>query len=204
MGHDTGYGSYRTQIWQRWPMSGTPHHFSSRREYDAVVKKLIKTKSIDDAARIYWDVRPSSKFNTLEFRMTDVCLTVDEAVMVAGLVRALAQTCYREMVEGAPENVPRPELLRAATWRAARYGIDGELIDLARGESIPAAQMIDRLLDFLGPALDEQGEGGQITDLVKRTMLDGTGASRQRAALATAGRIEDVVDMIVEETTRWE
>jgi carboxylate-amine ligase len=203
MGYDTGYCSYRTELWQRWPIAGTPHHFESREEYDSLVKTLLATGGIDDPARIYWDVRPSAKFSTLEFRMTDVCLTVDETVMVAGLVRALARTCYRDLLEGTVETKPRPELLRAATWRAARYGVDRDLIDVERGESVPAPQMIDRLLEYLGPSLEEYGEKSPIVDLVHRTMSEGTGATRQRAVLSRTERIEDVVDFIVEETNDW-
>lgn len=203
LGYDTGYCSYRTELWQRWPMAGTPHHFDSRKQYDALVETLLATGGIDDPARIYWDVRPSAKYGTLEFRMTDVCLTVDETVMVAGLVRALARTCYREQLEGTTENRPRPEVLRAATWRAARYGVDRDLIDVERGKSVPAAQLVDRLLERLEPSLEEHGETSLILELVKRTMSEGTGANRQRAALSKGGRIQDVVDLIVEETTNW-
>jgi carboxylate-amine ligase len=203
LGYDTGYCSYRTELWQRWPMSGTPHHFESRQEYDALVERLLATESIDDPARIYWDVRPSAKFSTLEFRMTDVCLTIDETVMVAGLVRALAHTCYRELQEGTTEGRPRPELLRAATWRAARFGVDRDLIDVERGESVPATQMVDRLLEHLEPSLEEYGEKSLILDLVQRTMSEGTGATRQREAFSSAGHMEAVVDLIVEQTTDW-
>ncbi|HEX2259638.1 MAG TPA: carboxylate-amine ligase [Actinomycetota bacterium] len=203
LGYDTGYCSYRTELWQRWPIAGTPHHFGSRKEYDALVETLLATGGIDDPARIYWDVRPSAKYDTLEFRMTDVCLTVDETVMVAGLVRALARTCYRDLLEGTTQDRPRPELLRAATWRAARYGVDRDLIDVVQGESVPAAQMIDRLLEFLEPSLEDYGEKSLISELVQSTMSEGTGATRQRAALSKAGRIQDVVDLIVDETTNW-
>ncbi len=126
-GRDTGYASYRTELWRRWPMAGTPAPFAGRAEYEAVVEALFRTGSIDDHARIYWDVRPSAKFPTVEFRVADVGMTVDESVMVAGLVRALAVTAARDAeASGAtPAAVPRPELLRAATWRAARYGLSG-------------------------------------------------------------------------------
>ena len=90
LGVDTGYASFRTGIWRRWPMAGTPQFFASRAEYDALVDTLVQTGSISDATIIYWDVRPSARFETLEFRVTDVCLTIDEAVLIAGLSRALA------------------------------------------------------------------------------------------------------------------
>src|SRR5205085_7964911 len=91
-GRDTGYASYRTELWRRWPMAGTPAPFADRADYEALVDALFRTGSIDDHARIYWDVRPSAKFPTVEFRVADVGLTVDDTVMIAGLVRALVAT----------------------------------------------------------------------------------------------------------------
>ena len=138
-GADTGYASYRTELWVRWPMAGPPLPFASRAEYDALVQALVATGSISDASKIYWDIRLPEKTPTVEFRMADVCLRVDEAVMLAGLVRALARTCYEQRDE--PLQPARPELLRAAHWRAARYGLEGELIDIAAGRSVPAAEL---------------------------------------------------------------
>jgi glutamate---cysteine ligase / carboxylate-amine ligase len=199
-GDDTGYASYRTELWRRWPMAGTPEPFASRDEYEAVVDALFATGSIDDHARIYWDVRPSARFPTLEFRVTDVCLTVDDAVMVAGLIRGLVRACYEQSRAGEPVPEVRPELIRAATWRAARYGLDADLVDLLAREAVPAGIMVDRLLDFVGPGLHELGDWEEVSGLVKRTFASGTGAARQRAVLARTGRLHDVVDYIVAET----
>jgi len=200
VGVDTGYSSFRTEIWRRWPMAGLPHVFASRSEYDALVRELLDTGSIDDPARIYWDVRPSAKFETLEFRVTDVCLTVDEAVMVTGLVRGLARTCHDEAVRGAPLPRARPELVRAANWRAARYGLEADLVDVLSPESVPAPEMVERLLGFVRPALADHGEWEEVSALAEETVARGTGAARQRRAFARSGRLEDVVDLIVSET----
>jgi glutamate---cysteine ligase / carboxylate-amine ligase len=202
LGLETGYASYRTELFQRFPMVGTPHVLASRAEYNDLIASLVSTGSISDASKIYWDVRPSSHFETLEFRVADVCMTVDEAVMVAGLSRALARTCHDAHRRGEPIEHARPELLRAAKWRASRFGLDGDLIDVLARRAVPAAGMIDSLLAFVRPALEEYGEWDEVTALVRRTLDGGTGASRQRAALARAGRFEDVVDAIVEETGR--
>ncbi len=200
LGIDTGYGSFRSEIWRRWPTAGTAHYFSSRSEYDALVQTLLDTGSIDAPARIYWDVRPSAAFSTLEFRVTDVCLTVDEAVMVAALFRALGRTCHR-MVERGEEGVrPRPELIKSATWRAARYGIESDLIDLEAGASIPARDLVAKMLRFLEPDLVEHGEWTEVRELVEGVLARGTGSARQRAAFAKRERMEDVVDYIVTET----
>lgn len=155
---------------------------------------------MDDPARIFWDVRPSPRFETLEFRLTDVCLTVDEAVMVAGLMRALAVTCHGEAERDEPFADPRPEILHSATWRAARYGLEGDLMDVTGGRSLPAGEMIDTLLGHLCPALIDADERDEVSALVEQTVKGGTGASRQREAFARSERLEDVVDLVVEET----
>lgn len=200
LGLETGYASYRTEIWRRWPMAGTPQELESRSEYDALVETLVATGSVADATKIYWDLRPSARFETLEFRVTDVCLTVDEAVMIAGLSRALTRTCYGEVVRGEMPPRVRPELLRAAKWRAARYGLDADLIDVEEGKSVPAHELVERLLARLRNALEEDGAWEEVGELVRATLKRGNGAARQRAAYARAGSFEDVVDFIVSET----
>lgn len=200
LGRDTGYASYRTELWRRWPMAGTPQVFSSRSEYDRLVEALVETGSVGDATKIYWDVRPSARFETLEFRVTDVCLSVDEAVMITGLVRALARTCHDEAVRGEPLEQVRPELLRAAKWRAARYGVDADLIDVAEGRAVAAHELIERLLTRLRGALEEDGEWEEVSGLVRATLARGNGAARQRAAFARADSWEAVVDYVVAET----
>jgi carboxylate-amine ligase len=203
-GCDTGYASWRTELWLRWPMAGTPAPFADRAEYESVVETLFATGAIDDHARIYWDVRPSAKFPTVEFRVADVGMTVDDTVMTAGLVRALAVTATREAEDGsggrAPGPAVRPELLRAATWRAARYGISGDLVDVVAGEAVPAREMVCRLLERLRPALEDQGDWAEVSGLVGRILADGTAADRQRRVWAATGDMGAVVDFIVENT----
>jgi carboxylate-amine ligase len=200
LGADTGYASFRTQLWRRWPMAGTPQVFASRAEYDALVASLVETESIEDGTKIYWDVRPSARFETLEFRVTDVCMTVDEAVMVAGLVRALARTVHADALRGTPIEHARPELLRAAKWRAARYGLDADLIDIQDKRAVPALKLVEKFLGILRPSLEEHEEWDEIAALVAQVKERGTGAARQRAAYAQSARYEDVVDLIVAET----
>ncbi|HKP71707.1 MAG TPA: carboxylate-amine ligase [Pyrinomonadaceae bacterium] len=202
LGWDTGYASFRTAIWRRWPMSGTPELFRSRAEYDALVAALVATGSVSDGTKIYWDVRPSARFETLEYRVTDVCMTVDEAVMVAGLVRALTRTCHAEVMHDEPLHDVRPELLRAAKWRAARYGLDADLIDVTAGRAVPAAEMIERLLAHLRPALEADGDWEEVSAITRYTLARGNGATRQRQAFARADSFEDVVDLIVAETAK--
>ena len=200
MGVDTGYASFRTEIFQRFPTVGTPHLLDSRAEYDALVADLTAIGIIDDASNIYWDVRPSMHFETLEFRVADVCSTIDEAVMLAGLCRGLARSCHTLDLSGAPLPNPRPEILRAAQWQAARYGLDGDLIDVPTRRAVPAAKQVEALLSFVRDSLEDQGEWDEVRALVDRTLSRGNGAKRQREAFARSGRLEDVVDQVVAET----
>jgi carboxylate-amine ligase len=202
LGVDTGYASFRTELWRRWPMAGTPQVFDSRNEYDRLVEALIKTGSIEDGTKIYWDVRPSARFETLEFRITDVCLTVDEAVMTAALARSLVRTCYAQAVRDEPVQYVRPELLRSAKWRAARYGLDADLIDVEAQSARPAGEMVEKFLELVRPSLEEHGEWEETSALVRETIERGNGASRQRATYVRSGNFNDVVDFMLAETRK--
>lgn len=201
LGEDTGYASFRTLMWSRWPTSGQPQHFSSLDEYNALLQALIATGSIEDATKIYWDIRLSERFNTIEFRVTDCCLTVDETVMITGLVRAVVQTCYEQARRNDPIQVVRPELLRVSHWRAARHGIGSDLIDVVAQRSFPAAAMMEKMLSTLRPALEAEGNWEEVASLVHETLRCGNGAMRQRAAYQRNERVEDVVAYIVAETS---
>jgi carboxylate-amine ligase len=200
-GVDTGYASFRTEIVRRWPLSDVPHPFASRADYETLVGELVAAGCIEDATQIYWDLRPSDRYSTLEFRATDVCMTVDEAVMIAGLVRGLVRSCWAEAVAGVEPAVVRPELLLAAKWRASRNGIAGKLVDARRARAVPAGELVEELVGFVRPALEDAGEYEEVSSLVATTLERGTGAQRQRAAFARSGRLEDVVDLIVAETS---
>ena len=201
LGVDTGYASFRTMVQRRTPLGGVPEVLDSRQDYDRLVDTLARI-GIDDAGRIKWDVRPSPRYPTAEFRVSDVCLTVDEAVMVAGLVRGLATSAYHEWQGDAPVLRRRPELFRLASWRAARYGLEGELVDVVGERLLPAPEMVQRLLAHVRPALEEHGDWDEVASLVERTTAIGTGAARQRQVFRASGRMEDVVAFVVGETSR--
>ena len=202
LGADTGYASYRTQLWNRLPISGPPAAFASITEYEALVDALVSTGSIADETRIYWDLRLPVKTETIEFRMTDVCSTVDEAVMVAGMVRALACIALESARRDEPFNPVRQELLRAAHWRAARYGMDRDLVDLHAMQSVPAGELVDQLMAHLRPALEDAGDWDEVSRILEWVRAEGIGARRQRAAYGRDGRLADVVELIAEETAR--
>ena len=133
----------------------------------------------------------------MEFRAADACLTVDDAVLVAGLWRALARTAAEEALSGSPAPHLRAEVYQAARWRAARYGVGGTLVDPAGGRTAPAREVVDRLLAHVGPALDEAGDRDEVHALVERALDGGNGATRQRGALARRGEMADVLALLL-------
>ena len=197
-GFDTGYASYRLQLWERWPTTGTPDVFGSRAAYDELVEALMATDSISDPTKLYWDVRPSVRFPTVEVRIADVCPTVDEAVMIAGLARSLVRTCLTRPTT----HQPRGELVRAARWRASRYGLGGRLVDVEACVSRPAPEVVDELLAFLRPDLEEHGEWDEVGRLVRDTVDRGNGARRQREVYDRTGSLRAVIEWLLEETVR--
>lgn len=186
-GADTGYASYRTQLWTRWPTAGMPPALDDRGQYDALVTELETAGAIADATHLYWFARPSVRFPTLEVRICDVCLCVDDAVAIAGLVRGLAWA-FAEQDDG---DSPTPEatapVLDAAVWRAARFGLTDELIHPGTGRLEPASAVVRALLQTARPGLDAHGDWEETTELVTRLLTGGTGADRQRTAFRSGG-----------------
>lgn len=199
-GIDTRYASYRTEIFHRWPTTGVPEPFASRAEFDELLATMRSIGAIDAPARLYWDLRPSDRYTTLEFRAADVMMRAEEAVAVAVIARALVETYHGHVVEDRPLSTPRPELLRAALWRAARYGLEDRLFDVEATESHPAAEVVGRLLEVIRPVLSERGEWDEVRSLVERLLVDGTGAVRQRRALERRGEMGDVLDLLMADT----
>lgn len=200
LGKDSGYASYRTQIWGQFPTAGPPDLYGSLAAHDRLMQALVETKSVIDAESIYFDARLSEKNGTVEIRVADVCSKLDEAVMLAGLCRALVHECHERAVRGEPCPDTRPELLRAAHWQASRHGLDEELVDLEGCRSVPAREVIRKLLDFTRPALETCGDWDEVSSLVNETLERGNGANRQRRAYKKSEKLEDVVDALVEET----
>lgn len=202
LGEDSGYASYRTQVWGRFPVSGPPGVFASRAEHDALVESLVRTETVQDATKIYWDARLPEKTETIEVRVADVCSSVDEAVMLAGLSRALVRSCSERDELEEPYPAARPELLTAAHWRASRHGLEAELVDVEEERIVPAGYEIQKLLDFARPALEDLGDWDEVSGIVRETLKYGNGATRQRAVFRRTGSLQAVVDMLVDETAR--
>ena len=186
-GEETGYDSFRTLMWQRWPMTGAPRRFENRAAYDGAITALAESGSIRDGTKIYWDLRLPTDKPTLEFRVADVCPRLEDAVTIAGLCRAVVLTEARAACDGADEVDPPPELFRAAGWRAARSGLTGDLIDPWGGRPKPATDLWRTLLDRLTPALNDLGDADRVRTGVDRLLSAGNSAARQRSAVNAAG-----------------
>lgn len=200
LGEDTGYASYRTQVWGSLPATGPPGPFSSLEEHDALVDALVGTGGVLDSASIYWDLRLPEDLDTVEIRVADVPSKVDEAVMLAGLCRALVHTCHERVENEEPYPDVRPELLGISHWNASRYGLEGDLVDVEARRAIPAREMVEKMLLFARPTLEDQGDYDEVSSLLHDTLEEGNGARRQRQAYGRTGRLEDVVDELIEDT----
>jgi len=201
IGEDSGYASARSLVWLRWPTAGDPGTIGSAAEHDDLVADLIASGTITDPKMVYFDVRPSAHLPTVELRVTDSNPDVDTVALLAGLFRALVLRARQEHRAGRPHEPIRPPLHRAAMWRAARSGLDGDLLDLPRSPvPVPAAVAVERLVGDLRPQLEELGDWAQVFDLSVRALSRGSSASRQRRAMARRGRISDVVDLVVADT----
>jgi carboxylate-amine ligase len=193
-GEDTGFASWRTLVFDRWPVSGVPPYFADDTDYDRRVRRLLDTGVIADTGQVYWQARLSERHPTLEVRCCDVQLRTDEAVMFAGLVRALVQHAMWDAEAGEPRPEPDPELLEAAMWQAARHGLSEDLLD-PDGEPHRAGDVVCGLMRHVGPALEQAGDAREVRALVHRLLREGTGADRQRQARALGGGAA-VIDMI--------
>ena len=196
-GEDTGYASYRSVLWSRWPSAGPPLAFGSAAEYDAMVDGLIASGTVTDPGMVYFDVRPSARYPTLEVRVCDAVPLLDDAVTLAGLARALVLTAVRSAAGTGPAfTPPRPELVRAARWRAARSGLADVLVDPRGAAALPAREVVRALLEHVRPALDELGDQAAVAGGVDAILRRGTSADRQRAV----GDPAAALDHLVEET----
>lgn len=196
-GRDTGYASWRTLCWTRWPVSGPPPYFASLEEYEHLTGTLAEAGVLVDPGTIFWDVRPSARLPTIEVRVTDVPATAGETALLAMLVRGLVVTALERVERGDPGPRPSAELLRAAYWQAARDGLDGHGIDPLTGARRTARDLTAALLRHVSPALEETGDLAEVTARLAGLYAMGTGAARQWAAHARHGRASDVVDHLV-------
>ncbi|MHC3473548.1 carboxylate-amine ligase [Streptomyces sp. 7R007] len=203
-GSDTGYASWRTLVWQRWPTAGPVGCYAGAAEYDAAVDELVRAGIISDAGMIYHDVRPSAHLPTLELRICDACPRVETVVLLAGLFRALVTDARERRAAGAVVCDGHHEWLRGASWRAARSGLEGTLVDPETRQEAPAARVVRTLLSRLRPALEAHGDWSTVNALTRQALAEGSAARRMRRT----AREEDLLacaDMLIAETRgeRW-
>lgn len=190
---DTGHASWRSVLWARWPSAGPPPHFESAADFDAAVQMLCHTEVIRDDGMVYWDVRPSANFPTVEVRVADVPATVAETVLFAALVRGCVMTLLDEERRGEPVLPLAPHVLKAAYWKAARDGIDGNGVDLEHHVAAPMLTLLHGLVEHVRPALEQSGDYELVTTELARIAAAGNGAVRQRRAWQRRHDIGDVL-----------
>lgn len=181
-GVPTGFESYRTQAWNRWPTAGPTGIYGTYAAYRRVVTRLLDTGVMLDEGMLYFDARLSRSHPTVEVRVADVCLRAEDAGLIAVLVRALVESASREWrQEVDPAPVPTV-LLRMASWQASSAGLSGELLDFGNFRPAPATDVVRSLVDYLAPVLDEQGELALARQGIEDIIARGTGAAEQRRA----------------------
>ncbi|WP_234734001.1 carboxylate-amine ligase [Tellurirhabdus bombi] len=199
-GRNTGFKSYRSKVFDKFPRTGIPDYFNSAAEYDDYINLLVKTGCIDDGKKIWWDIRLHPYFDTIEFRICDVPMRVDETICLAALMQALVakiDKLHRQNLNFRPY---RRLLINENKWRAARYGIESQLIDFGKQIEVPYATLAQELLDFVDDVVDDLGSRHEI-EYINTILQRGTGADRQLAVFNETNSLNAVVDYIVEETS---
>jgi len=203
-GRDTGYASWRSQAWTRWPSAGATESFGSLEGYEETSRLLKMTGAARDDKMLYYDARLSTGQPTVEVRVLDACTDVADAVLAAALVRGLVETAAAEWAAGRPLDRWRAEILRASQWRASRMGLSTTLVHPVERELRPAREVLDALVAHVRPRLEAAGDLERVQDGLER-VLRASGATRQRAAYERSGSVEGVVDDLIDRTARtWQ
>ena len=202
LGRNSGLKSFRTKVFDRFPRTGVPPYFESPAEFDEFVRVLVKTGCIDNGKKIWWDVRPHPFFETIEFRVCDVPMRLEETVTLAALVQAICAKLYKLRVQNLGFRRYRRALILENKWRASRYGIQGKLIDFGKEVEVPFRDLVAEMLIFVDDVVDELGSRREVFEGVNWILQNGTGADRQlRVYEESGGDLKQVVDYICEETT---
>ena len=202
LGRNSGLKSFRTKVFDRFPRTSIPEYFDTPAEFDEFVRILVKTNSIDNGKKIWWDVRPHPFFETIEFRVCDVPMRLDETLTLAALFQAICVKLYKLRLQNLGFRRYRRALILENKWRASRWGIEGKLIDFGKEIEVPFGEIVAEMLEFVDDVVDELGSRHEVFDGVKWILENGTGADRQlRVWEATGGDLKKVVDYICEETS---
>jgi glutamate---cysteine ligase / carboxylate-amine ligase len=194
-GRQTGYKSFRTKVFDKFPRTGIPETFDSIEAYDNYIKMLVKTNCIDNAKKIWWDLRVHPFFNTVEFRICDVPMTVQETIAIAALFQAVCAKIYKLRSQNLNFIQYSRALINENKWRAGRYGIEGRLIDFGKEEEVNSRVLIYELLDFVDDVVDPLGSRHAI-NFIPRILEQGTGADRQLKVYQETNSLISVVDYV--------
>lgn len=198
-GRNTGFKSFRTKVFDKFPRTGIPDYFESIEEYDNYVKLLVKTGCIDNAKKIWWDLRVHPFFDTVEFRICDVPMLLDETIAIAAIFQALCAKLYKLKLQNLNFIHYKRVLINENKWRASRYGLDGLMIDFGKEKEVDTRALIHELLEFIDDVVDDLGSRDDLKHVYK--MLEGgTGADRQLAVYNKRQDLVDVVDYITTQT----
>lgn len=195
-GRNTGFKSFRTKVFDKFPRTGIPDYFASIEEYDNYIKLLVKTNCIDNAKKVWWDLRVHPFFDTVEFRICDVPLTVQETITMAALFQAVCAKIYKLRMQNLNFIIYNRALVNENKWRASRYGIDGNLIDFGKEMEVNTRALIYELLDFVDDVLDDLGSRSAAVDGTHRILAEGTGADKQLKVFEETGDLVAVTDYI--------
>ncbi|HYL46898.1 MAG TPA: carboxylate-amine ligase [Candidatus Limnocylindrales bacterium] len=199
MGRDTGLKSFRTTVFRRFPRTGVPDYFSSWSEYEEYVTLLVKLHCIDNAKKIWWDVRPHPTFGTLEFRICDVATRVDEAIAIAALIQAIVVKLHKLYTQNMGFRTYHRALIEENKWRAARWGVEGKLIDFGKQAEVPMQDLGEELLAFVDDVAEDLGSRTALVP-IRRILREGTSAERQLRVYRETRDLKAVVRHLVEET----
>ena len=194
-GRLTGYKSFRTKVFDKFPRTGIPDSYASIEDYDNYIKLLVKTNCIDNAKKIWWDLRVHPFFNTVEFRICDIPLTVKETIAITGLFQAICAKLYTLRTQNLNFMMYSRALLNENKWRASRYGIDSNMIDFGKEKEVNTRVLIYELLDFVDDVIPHLGSQHAINH-VHKMLEEGTGADRQLKVFEETKNLEKVVDYI--------
>jgi carboxylate-amine ligase len=199
LGRNTGFKSYRSKVFDRFPRTGIPDYFGSLSEYDNYINLLVKTNCIDNAKKIWWDIRAHPVFETLEFRICDIPMRVDETIAITAIIQAVVAKLHKLIKQNLGFRLYRRALIAENKWRAARYGIQSKLIDFGKKEEVDFKLLTDELLLFVDDVLDDLGSREEVQKVYK-IFESGTGADRQLDVWEQSYDLKNVVDYIIDET----
>jgi carboxylate-amine ligase len=199
MGRDTGLKSYRSVLWSRFPRTGIPPQLESWDEWQGFIHLLQKTNSLEDATKIWWDLRPHAIYPTLEFRVCDAATRVDETICLAAIVQAVVAKLIKLRRQNLGFRMYAPKLIRENKWRAMRRGIGGKLIDFGKQEEVPEPELIEEILEFVDDVVDELGSRQEV-EYARTILAEGTSADRQLKVFKETGDVGKVIDHIAAET----